>query len=340
MSLYMGLKDDITKLVLDGTYKSGSGLPTEQELCERYGLSRVTVRKALEELKKDGMISSVQGQGTAVSSRKGGYPSSLELIALVAPTHNPFFASFMAHFEKVAEENGSLVLFKQDFQGRAFASEDLFYRFIKKDIRNVVFWPQLGPIDFNMMKRLRAVGMNMVFFDQMYETEVADAVGIDCHHAVAELFAALLARGCGKVLFLGYDGLSIPSEMQREEAFLALGGDPRNIYRVKWGGEVDTEVVQLLERLRDKGSLPAGIICCNGPIGLAAAKYYESAGIDHSPLGVIDFLPEMVRYPMVVYQQPMKEMALKIYERLLAQNNEGELWQPNRYMVKGLLIET
>jgi DNA-binding GntR family transcriptional regulator len=108
MSLYLGLKDQLLKLILEGTYVSGTVLPTEHELCDKYELSRVTVRKALDELKREGVIASVQGQGTIVSHRKGGFPSSLDLIALVAPVHNPFFASFMEHFERVAEENGSL----------------------------------------------------------------------------------------------------------------------------------------------------------------------------------------------------------------------------------------
>ncbi|MBM7563154.1 GntR family transcriptional regulator [Paenibacillus sacheonensis] len=340
MALYLKLKDEIVRLVLNGTFKSGSLLPTEHELCARYELSRVTVRKALEELKKDGLLVSVQGQGTAVSVRAGGYASSMEIIALIAPVHNPFFASFMAHFEEVAETNGSLVLFKQDFSGRAFATDDFFYRLIKNGIRNVVFWPQSEDIDFGMLHRLRAVGMNMVIFDQMFETDAADTVGIDSGDAVAKLYASLrTAIAGGEIAFLGYEGLTIPSERQREQAFRALNGDG-GMFRIPWGKNVEAETAALLRRLQEEGKLPSGFICCNGPIGLAAAEYMAQSGIEGIRLAVIDELPEMANYRLAAYRQPMKEMAEKTYERLAAQNKEGDGWRAGRFPVKGSLIDT
>lgn len=339
MSLYLTLKDEIVKQIVDGTYKSGDTLPTERELCECYELSRVTVRKALEELKKEGLVASAQGQGTVVSIRKGGFHSSLDLIALVAPVHNPFFASFMEHFEKVAEENGSLVLFKQDFQSRALTSPDLYFRFIKKNIRNVVLWPQSEHIDFDLLKRLRSVGMNLVLFDQLFDTNVADTVGLDGRHAVMALYEELHAGAPeGEVLFIGFEGLNLPSELQREQAFNEVSGGRGMICRVPWGGDVERDTFALLQRLKDEGELPAKILCCNGPIGLAAARYLESGGWQGTVLAAIDQLPEMSKYPMIVYNQPMKEMAEKVYQRLIAQNNQGELWQPRSYPVQGEIV--
>ncbi|MBB6670774.1 GntR family transcriptional regulator [Cohnella nanjingensis] len=338
MSLYLTLKDEIVKQILNGTYKSGDVLPTEQALCQTYELSRVTVRKALEEMKKEGLVTSVQGQGTVVSFRKGAFTSSLEIIALVAAVHNPFFASFMEHFERVAEENGSLVLFKQDFQGQAFASHELYYRFIKKNIRNVVLWPQTEHIDFELLNRLRSIGMNLVLFDQLFETNVADSVGLDNRHAVTELYGQLRSGFEGEIIYIGYEGLNLPSELQRDQAFQEASGGKGRRFRIPWGGDVERETTALLLRLREEGVLPANLLCCNGPVGLAAARCLESFGWQDIALTVIDFLPEMAKYPMIVYQQPMREMAEKTYQRLIAQNNQGELWLPGRYPVQGEVL--
>lgn len=47
-------------------FKSGDMLPSETELMKQYNVSRITVRKALDELVKDGIIYRVQGKGTFV----------------------------------------------------------------------------------------------------------------------------------------------------------------------------------------------------------------------------------------------------------------------------------
>ena len=47
-------------------------IPSERELCARYGLARMTVRKALDHLVADGHLYRVQGKGTFVSEPKIG----------------------------------------------------------------------------------------------------------------------------------------------------------------------------------------------------------------------------------------------------------------------------
>lgn len=56
------LRDDIAS----GVYPVHSRIPSEQELCETYQVSRVTVRKALAELTQEGLLNRRQGKGTFV----------------------------------------------------------------------------------------------------------------------------------------------------------------------------------------------------------------------------------------------------------------------------------
>ena len=65
--LYKQLENIIRGKIASGEFKSGSPLPTEQELMEAYKVSRTTVREALKRLAKDQSIIKVQGKGTFVS---------------------------------------------------------------------------------------------------------------------------------------------------------------------------------------------------------------------------------------------------------------------------------
>lgn len=56
--------------ILNGLYKSGSLLPSESVLTEKYGVSRNTLRQALTILNEDGLIIKRQGKGTEVSYKK------------------------------------------------------------------------------------------------------------------------------------------------------------------------------------------------------------------------------------------------------------------------------
>jgi len=62
LQLVQALKDEIVR----GVYPVGGLLPTEEELCERFRVSRYTVREALRRLRDDRLVASRQGAGTVV----------------------------------------------------------------------------------------------------------------------------------------------------------------------------------------------------------------------------------------------------------------------------------
>lgn len=61
----------IAEAIKDGVYAPGALLPSEKTLTETYEVSRVTVRRALDQLVEDGLVSKHQGQGSIVKLRDG-----------------------------------------------------------------------------------------------------------------------------------------------------------------------------------------------------------------------------------------------------------------------------
>lgn len=69
-ALHQQVKDAIIQLINNGEYKPDSQLPTEAEFCEKYGVSRTTVRSALQQLSAEGYVYRKRGSGTFVSANK------------------------------------------------------------------------------------------------------------------------------------------------------------------------------------------------------------------------------------------------------------------------------
>ncbi|MFF7214314.1 GntR family transcriptional regulator [Streptomyces sp. NPDC008238] len=66
---YVRLAQTIQGRIEDGTYPPGSLVPSENQLVQAFGMSRPTVVRALELLKRDGWLESRQGFGTIVRGR-------------------------------------------------------------------------------------------------------------------------------------------------------------------------------------------------------------------------------------------------------------------------------
>ncbi|TAL71716.1 MAG: GntR family transcriptional regulator [Bacteroidetes bacterium] len=68
---YRRLYEVLRKHIIDGIYKEGDLLPSENELCSLYGMTRPTVRQSLSMLANDGYIRKHQGKGSIVHNLPG-----------------------------------------------------------------------------------------------------------------------------------------------------------------------------------------------------------------------------------------------------------------------------
>ena len=64
--VYFQLKNDLVKKIAQGLWKTGECIASERELCEIYGVSRMTIRQAIGELVQEGVLTRLKGKGTFV----------------------------------------------------------------------------------------------------------------------------------------------------------------------------------------------------------------------------------------------------------------------------------
>ncbi len=69
VAIYQQLKDIFINNIREGKWPASSKILSEREICEKYNISRITVRKAIDELVQSGYVERVQGKGTFVSEK-------------------------------------------------------------------------------------------------------------------------------------------------------------------------------------------------------------------------------------------------------------------------------
>lgn len=79
---YRRIYEDLRTQIAESVYVPGDLLPSEHALCEVYGVARLTVRRALEQLVTDGFIIRHQGKGSVVK----GTPKGIGILSLISTT--------------------------------------------------------------------------------------------------------------------------------------------------------------------------------------------------------------------------------------------------------------
>jgi DNA-binding GntR family transcriptional regulator len=120
---YKKLYETLRKHITEGIYKEGDLLPSENELCQLYGMTRPTVRQSLSSLASDGYISKHQGKGSIVHllPREIGILSisgttsavgdrNLKTRIIVNPVIIPWDDDFMFPLSDLEKESGCIYM--------------------------------------------------------------------------------------------------------------------------------------------------------------------------------------------------------------------------------------
>ncbi|MGN0479727.1 MAG: GntR family transcriptional regulator [Hominenteromicrobium sp.] len=70
LPLYMQIYQDLKEKIQENVYEYGQNIPTEFELQELYGVSRITVRQAIQVLEQEGLVIRARGKGTVVARQQ------------------------------------------------------------------------------------------------------------------------------------------------------------------------------------------------------------------------------------------------------------------------------
>lgn len=180
-----GLPDQISGIIAEeirlGRLKPGDRLPTEQRLCEAYGVSRAVIREAISRLKQDGLLVSQQGRGVFVSAEGTGSSFRLPDANLDDPEELRQILELLIAVEVAATALAAERRSKKDLtaigraltsmaaaieQGESGVDEDMgFHSAIVRASGNVYFQNFTAYLDARVRNLIRAARTNTARFD-------------------------------------------------------------------------------------------------------------------------------------------------------------------------------
>ncbi|MCU6735855.1 GntR family transcriptional regulator [Diplocloster agilis] len=104
---YQIIYEELKEAVSEGKLSPGEKFPSEKQLMDQYGFSRQTVRKALEELSKEGYVQKVRGSGSFVRKPLATISTKSNTVMFIALfAQHYYFSQYIGGVEKVLKENG------------------------------------------------------------------------------------------------------------------------------------------------------------------------------------------------------------------------------------------
>lgn len=349
---FLRVKDDLVASILAGEFPDGEAIPTEAKLAETHDVSRVTVRKALDALKADGVLTSTQGSGTRVSLRRAPLTGELDIVVVAASVYEPFFASFFGEFQRIADDHGTSVMFKQE-TARARMDEPAFYQsLLARGIRDFVLWPESGFRHAELLPRLRGVGANLVFFDHVVDESSVDCVALDNQGAVVSLIQRLAEHGHTDLRFVGWSDVALSASFVRETAFRRHAGGNREITRIaRFDASVDVrdQLREVLAELEAGGKMPQAFVAISHDMGKALVELLAEREGPAPMVGVVDHLEPQAGVPVVCIEQPIADMAQRVFDCLRDQHGllrrsrrsqrGHRAWMGRQHLLEGQLID-
>ena len=332
--LYLSFKKEIES----GAYKNSEKLPTEIELAEQYNVSRPTVAKALDLLRRSGHIERVSGVGTFVRYQPN---TNVKNFALLIPGlgETEIFESICGHMSHLAQlKNFNLIWsgsMQEDAEMRRQHIKQLAVRYIEQqDIDGVFFTPleltcEKDSVNQTIVELFDKAGIPVVLMDRDIVSfplrSQYDIVGVDNFRLAFILTQHLLEQGCKTVKFVARP-YSAPTVQLRiygyQQALKEAGIEslPKNIHIE------DIESPDFIERLLSDVDR-AGILCANDTTASKLMHLVEEHGCkipgDVKVAGVDDIkYANYLRVPLTTYKQPCKGIAEEAIDLMFSRIQE------------------
>ena len=228
--LYNYVLDDIRM----GSLRSGDRVPSEKELANKHGVSRITSMRALQNLERAGLVERIRGKGTFVRRDLGRLPElgdgqqpplSRRLtsrIAFLIPDASPAYGlELLNAIEERAGENGLSLVLKRS-RGEQQEEERAIEALVSSgSVDGMIVFPVNGEFYNASLLRLALAKRPLVLVDRCLKGIAASSVATDNLAAARELTGSVLDSGHKHLAFVSSPPANTSSIEDRLHGFRA-----------------------------------------------------------------------------------------------------------------------
>ena len=338
--LYHMVKKKVVEMVRNGDLKHGDRLPPEEEIAKQNNISRGTVRMALEDLAREGIIKRYPKRGTFINLEKSNIFIKIAILSLtisVGRKETDFYRNELwGGIEEGVIKEGTGITFLNHQKGMEF----------HKDIDGILFLVPLRS-QIEILNKIKRKGIPLIVVGA--QIDGFNYVSVDNEKGVEKAISYLVKLGHKKIGAI-FSSLDYFDSFYRYKRYLSTLKKFNLQIKKEWikiVSEMDAEKwieesEKKTEEILSEKDKPTAIFSAGGFLTIGAKKGIEKKGYkipsDISLIGFDDFyLAKYLKPPLTVISQPVWEIGKIGVEKLVEIINNRQT-QPYQILLQPELI--
>lgn len=329
---YQQVVEEIKNDILAGRYQSGQKLPSEAAFVKRFAASRITVGRALRELRQASLIQSRPGSGNFVGTTASAEEGLLFGLLIPNLGDTEIFAPICQGMSQAPQARKNALLWgniASDPEAKDEQTWQLCQQYIAKKVAGVFFAPleRTAAADETnqlVISALERAEIPVVLLDRCVlpypRRSRHDLIGIDHRRAGYMITEHLLKLGCRRIAFVSYSRSAATVTARiggyRDALFIAgITASPDLVQNLD--SDDVTEVRSLMEKLE-----PEAIVCANDRTagnlmhGLIQMKYRIPEDVRIVGIDDVEYA-SLLPVPLTTVHQPCKEIGVAAVAAML-----------------------
>lgn len=217
--LYCRLKEIIRQKIISGELPAGARIASERDICETYGVSRITAIRTLSDLVSEGLIFREQGKGTFVADIAPDHNKTFTIgVGLHDPGYLmlPFFSCIIAGMTEVGGTEGYRVQLIATNGQRQGDEQSLYSRVLEqKEVDGLVVVDYV--VSDSDLIDLKSHGLPIVLLERAVPGHDFCSVVLDNRGGAFQLVEHLSELGHRDIGFVAVSSLAHPPTRERYE---------------------------------------------------------------------------------------------------------------------------